>query len=774
MPQTLKYQLTTGAKRRKPYILTAVFTTCLLTGIIAGDIARRSTADTSAADAEAPVDLAVDVASVISLTTNATNGEISIPISPLASGATGSNDLTVSVHTNNQTGYKLTMSSDTPDTSLTHQVENTKKIASTANTLEAPAALTNNTWGYSAWGEGQSTSSTTFSRIPSLSAPDTLRTTSDISDPTDTKLTFGAKVDTTIPSGTYTNTVTFTATSNFVPPFIQYMQSFTASKCNTLASGEMIELRDQRDGTVYRVKKMADGNCWMVDNLALDLTADYTGKPTWGTSPVTLSGTDASANNVPQQTQNNNVEGQGQIPNNGTAKASYLYNWCAALGDTSTDCSASVAATANNTVINGTTVTTGTTTSQPEVTGICPAPFRLPKGGPEATSSSATSTANEFAKLDIAMGGDGTNRSSANTYPLFTGTAVADTNWLGVLSGYYSNDLVNQDSEGFWWSSTAHNATAAYRLYLRSSDTHVSPAYRSSKINGFAVRCILNPSDPDLTQITTMQEMTERVCDITRVGTTKSLRDERDGTYYRVKKMADGNCWMVDNLALDLTADYTGKPSWGTAPVTVSGTDASVNNVPQQAQNNNVAGQGQIPNNGTAKASYLYNWCAALGDTSSTCASSRAAVANNTVINGAIVTTGTTTSQPEVTGICPAPFRLPKGGPQATSSTASTTANEFAKLDIAMGGDGTNRTSANTYDLWTGTAPSKTNWLGVLSGGYNSGFGNQGQRSNWWSSTANGANSTYYLRLDNSNTNVNPANSTNNGRSYSFTVRCVL
>ncbi len=355
-------------------------------------------------------------------------------------------------------------------------------------------------------------------------------------------------------------------------------------------------------------------------------------------------------------------------------------------------------------MINGATVTTGNATSQPEVTGICPAPFRLPKGGPEATSGSKDTTANEFGKLDIAMGGTGANRTSANTYPLFTGTAAADTNWLGVFSGGYGSGLSGQGSYGIWWSSTAVNAGGTYGLNLGSSGTGIYPAGNSSKEIGRAVRCILNPSDPDLTQITTMQEMTERVCDISRAGAMKSLRDERDGTYYRVKKMADGNCWMVDNLALDLTSNYTGKPSWGTAPVTVSGTTASVNNVPQQAQNNNVEGQGQIPNNGTAKASFLYNWCAALGDTSSACAASRAAVANNTVINGAIVTTGTTTSQPEVTGICPAPFRLPKGAPAATDSDAATTANEFAKLDIAMGGTGVNRASANTYPLFTGSA----------------------------------------------------------------------
>ena len=551
------------------------------------------------------------------------------------------------------------------------------------------------------------------------------------------------------------------------------MQDYSAEQCQAAASGAMFIMKDARDGTYYRVKKMADGNCWMVDNLALDLTSNHTGKPAWNTPPVTVSGSTTSVNNVPQQILNNNTANQGQIPNNGSAKASYLYNWCAALADTSSACASSVAATQYNTVINGARDTSGTATTQPAVTGICPAPFRLPKGGPEATSGSKDTTANEFGKLDISMGGTGANRTSANTYAVWTGTAATNANWLGVLSGLYNSGLSSQGGQGRWWSSTAYDASYAYYLNLGSGATYVYPANNSNKIYGYAVRCVLNPSDSwTLDGVSTMQDMTKIACDNTGAGATKSLRDTRDGTYYRVKKMADGNCWMVDNLALDLTQSYTGKPSWGTAPVTVSGSTGSVNNVPQQAQNNNVEGQGQIPNNGTAKASYFYNWCAALADTSSACASSVAAVQYNTVINGARDTSGTATTQPAVTGICPAPFRLPKGGPEAISGSATTTANEFVKLDIAMGGTGIGRPSANTYPLFLGTDTANTNWLGVRSGFYSSGFNYQGSYGHWWSSTAYNATFAYSLHLFSSNISVRPAD--NYSKVVGFAVRCVL
>ena len=349
---------------------------------------------------------------------------------------------------------------------------------------------------------------------------------------------------------------------------------------------------------------------------------------------------------------------------------------------------------------------------------------------------------------------------------------TTDTNWLGVFSGYYSSGLYYQGNSGHWWSSTADSGTAVSYLNLGSGNTRVYPADSGNKYVGRAVRCILNPSDPDLTQISTMQEMTEQICAVSAAGAMKSLRDERDGTYYRVKKMVDGRCWMVDNLALNLEDDYAGKPAWGTAPVTVAGTDASLNNVPQQAKNNNTANQGQIPNNGTAKASYLYNWCAALADTSVNCFASVAATQYNTAINGETVTIGTATSQPAVTGICPASFRLPKGGPEATSGSKDTTANEFGKLDIAMGGTGANRSSANTYSVWTGTAATNTNWLGVLSGYYGSGLNYQGSYGYWWSSTASDATYAYNLSLGSSDTYVYPAY--NRSKGIGRALRCIL
>lgn len=57
-----------------------------------------------------------------------------------------------------------------------------------------------------------------------------------------------------------------------------------------------------------------------------------------------------------------------------------------------------------------------------------------------------------------------------------------------------------------------------------------------------------------IARISTMQEMTGEVCWNTPLHAEKQLTDTRDGTSYYVVKLADGNCWMAQNLALDINA----------------------------------------------------------------------------------------------------------------------------------------------------------------------------------------------------------------------------
>lgn len=274
-----------------------------------------------------------------------------------------------------------------------------------------------------------------------------------------------------------------------------------------------------------------------------------------------------------------------------------------------------------------------------------------------------------------------------------------------------------------------------------------------------------------------IQDVTKDMCDATPSGTLVNLKDTRDDKYYRIKKMVDGNCWMVDNLAYDInSASAEDKPAFD--PVPVKNPSSSVTTRAQYIENSTAY---NIPNNNSPTPTYLYNFCAALADTSASCSASRATNTYNTVTNGAVNTTGTATSQPEVQGICPAPFRLPKGGPSANpafngsnmEAALASTANEYVKLDIMMGGNGTNREDATRFSLWTGTSISAdNNWFGVYSGYYNSGFSERGGRGVWWSSTASDGSIVSNMRLIQPPPAVNPSNASN--KSYAYAVRCLL
>lgn len=76
-----------------------------------------------------------------------------------------------------------------------------------------------------------------------------------------------------------------------------------------------------------------------------------------------------------------------------------------------------------------------------------------------------------------------------------------------------------------------------------------------------------------MSDISTMQEMTPEFCasvTTSSPGNTARLKDTRDGKYYWVAKLADGNCWMTQNLDLDLSevgtltpADSDVSSDWG-------------------------------------------------------------------------------------------------------------------------------------------------------------------------------------------------------------------
>jgi len=158
----------------------------------------------------------------ISLTSN---GTVSLNVTPSGGGKCTIQSDTASVLTDDTNGYTLTLADNTTNTSL---VNGASSISATTGSLATPAALTSTSWGYridglGSFGSGPTTaqtnvspSSTTFAAIkPSNLTADTIVSYSGAADPAiNTTVWYGACADTSVPSGTYTTQVVYTAVAN--------------------------------------------------------------------------------------------------------------------------------------------------------------------------------------------------------------------------------------------------------------------------------------------------------------------------------------------------------------------------------------------------------------------------------------------------------------------------------------------------------------------------------------------------------------------------------
>lgn len=162
-----------------------------------------------------------NVGSVISLLSS--NGTVNVNVIPTGSGVQTISSDTVTVSTNNTAGYTLKLNETAAATAL---VSGANSIPASSGTQAAPVAQAVNTWGYRVDGIGgfgagatSSTSNTAisatkFAAVPATASPDTLKTTAATASNDTTTVWYGVSANTSTPSGTYTNSVTYTATTN--------------------------------------------------------------------------------------------------------------------------------------------------------------------------------------------------------------------------------------------------------------------------------------------------------------------------------------------------------------------------------------------------------------------------------------------------------------------------------------------------------------------------------------------------------------------------------
>ena len=265
----------------------------------------------------------------------------------------------------------------------------------------------------------------------------------------------------------------------------------------TVSKDSITVLTDQRDGNVYTVAKLADDNCWMIENLRLNNTPELSTTNTNistanSTLPITneynnttsnylsatsnswcqdtslscisqsrLNTTNTTTNIVPSLTQSVTYANAHVNFDNTIYSYGNYYNWYSATagyGTYSKDDSA------------------------PTDGDLCPAGWKLPYGSNGTSGSSVGNTKGGFYYLANQMGGTSSNQVNSNKFRMFPNNFI--------YSGYWdSNSAGNRGGFGGYWSSSAFSNDDAHALFLRSAS--VSPGFNYDyKYYGFAVRCV--------------------------------------------------------------------------------------------------------------------------------------------------------------------------------------------------------------------------------------------------------------------------------------------
>ena len=454
-------------------------------------------------------------------------------------------------------------------------------------------------------------------------------------------------------------TATVTSTSSYTS-----MQNLNASQCTTTAT----TVKDSRDGQAYRIQRLADGKCWMLDNLNLgvnSLTTDLTSSNSNLSTTVTASTFNGwrKTNSTFSYNTNVNTAGQfipqrGRDPQSGTGYGA-LYNYYAATGGSISGTSFAVAEY-----------------------DICPAGWRMPTGG----------ASGDFAKLY--------QNSSYNTYSKM----VSSTGARFALTGVYDSSIqkiARIDSMADYWTSAPYSNNSRLNLSLWNNTVYATQYENTYMYNGniAAVRCVLKDVLPTINDIDTFQDfnvmpsyMKTSLISSMSYNTLYSLTDYRDAQPYNVAKLADGAVYMVDNLNL-------GDPTYAAQSNNLSLSFHNTNitstysygfsnfyNARKTANFSSLTEMGYINVSGTdstsgTKFGTIYNYCAA--SVNEICTSNNSANATR--------------------DLCPAGWSLPTGGANSQFVSLYNAYGSYANMrkTVASGGAGLSYSGATTPYLGT-------------------------------------------------------------------------
>ncbi|MBQ9019715.1 hypothetical protein IJ096_00065 [Candidatus Saccharibacteria bacterium] len=429
--------------------------------------------------------------------TTTTDLNLSIHTTPAGAQETASHD--VIVKTDDPAGFTLTVSvnNDTSNAlNLGGSTSATEKFNATSGTYTSPAALDDNAWGFADTLTKKDNDQ--WAAVPLLSSAQQIKQTSSATPSGDTTTVhYGikAKYDGKHSNGNYSNVITYSVVGNTPPvkdlddiTYFQDVDTYSSvdlcgNSTTWTSGGKEYTLKDKRDNLSYKVRKLADGHCWMAQNFRM--TKD-TLSANNHSATLDSSDTDISNSKSPstfEMPDNKNWSGSAsdhllkgaadatKLPvdsSSGTpasgetavARGAY-YSWCTATADCTNDVSTGIH----------------------QENSICPKGWKLP----DSDGSTSAST-NQFRALYNKYNSAASFNQAFNTYYSSGATYYLAGAWYSDSAQY----VKFVGSGGYWWSSTSHssNANRVWLLLAGTSTIYPADSYGTRHI-GYSMRCVL-------------------------------------------------------------------------------------------------------------------------------------------------------------------------------------------------------------------------------------------------------------------------------------------
>ena len=374
------------------------------------------------------------------------------------------------------------------------------------------AGLDINSWGYNYDGEAD------YTAMPLIDDPLMAQQNINAVEGEEFTVYYTMKADKDMPFGVYSGEIAYDIEGeNDFPSSLKSMQQMTSDICAAVYTPSGTEtivptatLTDTRDDKTYEVAKLADGKCWMIQNLDLDLDSQTALTPeksnvttSWTPERSTIAKGNLSPTTWPYNSEvDKNPYSYDPGDNiyyysSGTTDNDEQYTSLADCKEHHPDCSAknhagnyyswSAAVASNDTSEYGDDDRFANAEGS-----ICPKGWRLPIG-PNANVTDYSDMGNLVANYDNitkkpineSCGG------TCNYYDYVDGgfnTIRTAPLWLVRPGDVSSGSLSSTGYSGTYWSSTVGSSGSAYALVVDPGGVY--PASRLSRGYGFSVRCV--------------------------------------------------------------------------------------------------------------------------------------------------------------------------------------------------------------------------------------------------------------------------------------------